>query len=86
MVSLSGVSRKNLTDLSFCKLWKSSLWLFTSSVIAYMENLKEFTHQNKTPLPNLSYELGKAHNARPIYKTALSIPNDIKYTKLHQLY
>lgn len=43
---------------------KEKLRFVTSSVVSYMENLKEFTRQKETPLQNLSYELGKVHNAR----------------------
>lgn len=44
---------------------KEKLWLVTSSVISYMENLKESTLQKETLLQNLSYKLGKVHNAGP---------------------
>lgn len=44
---------------------KEKLWLVTSSVISYMENLKESTLQKETLLQNLSYKLGKVHNAEP---------------------
>lgn len=72
------VSYRGLTTQIMNK--KEKLWLFTISIIAYRENHKEFIYQHKTPSQNLSYELGKAHNARLIYWIVSSIANGIKYT------